>query len=252
MLPRLHFREGFIVETQSRVAVLAQRLGLAGLALVVLGPMVNHVPGVPPMAGFAIFALGLLDGLVAIVLGAIALVITRPGSGVEGRGAALMGLVLGAGMLALIFVVNSAGMGGPRINDITTDTEDPPTFVAIAARESGRDYAYPGAAFASEQQRAYPDVGPIQLDLPPGEAFAAVRRAAESLGWEIVAEDAAGGTLEAMQTTAVFRFVDDVVVRVRPEGSGSRVDVRSKSRDGKGDVGANAARIRAFGEALAS
>jgi len=131
--------------------------------------------------------------------------------------------------------------------------------VAIAKLESERDYAYPDstlseaerAAYTAEQVAAYPDVATLELALPPEQAFAAVREAALELGWEIVEEDPASGRLEATQSTALFRFVDDVVVRVRPGGPGSRVDVRSKSRDGKGDVGANAARIRAFREALA-
>ena len=73
----------------------------------------------------------------------------------------------------------------------------------------------------------------------------------QALGWEVVSADAAAGTLLARQTTKVFRFVDDVVVRVRPaDGGGALVDVRSKSRDGRGDMGVNAARIRAFAEKL--
>ena len=88
------------METPSRVAVWAQRFGLAGAALFVLGPLVNHIPGVPPMAGFAIFALGLLDGLLALLLGSIGLLLTRPASGVGGRGAALKGAGIGVAMLA--------------------------------------------------------------------------------------------------------------------------------------------------------
>jgi len=225
-------------------------MGLVGLALFMLGPILNHVPGVPPMVGFGLFALGLLDGIVALLLGLVGLLRTLPGSGRSGRGGAVMGIVTGVAMLAFVAVINSGGMGGPRINDITTDTEDPPVFVAIAERESARDYSYPGATFSEQQRAAYPDVVTIDLAMPPEQAFAAVRAAAEELGWEIVQEDAASGRLEAMQTTAVFAFVDDVVIRVRPGGAGSLVDMRSKSRDGKSDVGANAARIRAFRTAV--
>jgi len=76
--------------------------------------------------------------------------------------------------------------------------------------------------------------------------------AAEALGLEIVREDPSARVIEATDTTRIFRFVDDVAIRVRPDGDGSRVDVRSRSRDGKGDLGANAARIRAFGDELAA
>jgi len=70
--------------------------------------------------------------------------------------------------------------------------------------------------------------------------------AARASGWAIVAADSAAGRIEATATTAWFGFKDDVVVRVAPEGTGSRVDVRSVSRVGKSDVGANARRIREY------
>jgi uncharacterized protein (DUF1499 family) len=80
----------------------------------------------------------------------------------------------------------------------------------------------------------------------PREAIARAERAARALGWTIVGSDPAQGRLEATATTFWFRFTDDIVVRVRREGAGSRLDVRSKSRVGRGDLGANARRIRAF------
>ena len=66
------------------------------------------------------------------------------------------------------------------------------------------------------------------------------------MGWELVDEEAAAGRIEATATTFWFGFEDDVVVRIRPADGGSRVDVRSVSRVGRGDVGANARRIRAY------
>ena len=66
------------------------------------------------------------------------------------------------------------------------------------------------------------------------------------MGWEIVASDPAQGRIEATATTFWFGFKDDIVVRLAAEGTGSRVDVRSLSRIGSSDVGANAQRIRAY------
>jgi uncharacterized protein (DUF1499 family) len=109
---------------------------------------------------------------------------------------------------------------------------------------------YP-AEFVPQVQAAYPDLAPIRVPVDPARALALAEETARGLGWEVVRSDPAAGTLLARQTTRIFRFVDDVVVRVRPaEGFGSIVDVRSKSRDGRGDLGANAARIRAFAEKL--
>jgi uncharacterized protein (DUF1499 family) len=196
------------------------------------------------MGGFLAFALGLLLGLVALLLGLAGLFATRAGSGRTGRPAAFTGALLGLVIAAAGMFASAPGRGLPPINDITTDLADPPAF-ADPAR------AYPGESFASQQRAAYADLAPIALAEPPDAAYRAALAAAQGLGWVVVREDAASGVFEATDTTAVFRFVDDVVVRVRPEPSGSRVDVRSKSRDGRGDVGANAARIRAFGAALA-
>jgi uncharacterized protein (DUF1499 family) len=127
--------------------------------------------------------------------------------------------------------------------------------VAVVARRAATNASnppeYAGPEVAAQQKKAYPDLAPIRLAVPPAQAFDKARAAAQALGWEIVASDPAEGRLEATDTTRWFAFKDDVVVRIRPDGDGSRVDVRSKSRVGRSDVGANAARIRAFREALA-
>jgi uncharacterized protein (DUF1499 family) len=137
----------------------------------------------------------------------------------------------------------------PRIHDVTTDPDDPPTFQALLSRRAGRwvsPPAYDGVQAAAEQRRAYPDIQPLTLTIPPAPAFEAALAAARRLGWEIVASDWVSGRIEAIATTRLMRFKDDVVVRLRPEGGGTRVDVRSKSRLGSGDLGTNARRIRRF------
>ena len=140
----------------------------------------------------------------------------------------------------------------PPIHDVTTDPEDPPVFVAVVARRAGarNPVEYAGPAVAAQQRAAYPDLAPLDLAAPPERVFPAVEAAARDLGWEIVAAARAEGRLEATATTAWFGFKDDVVVRVRAKGTGSRVDVRSLSRIGVGDLGVNAARVRAFLERM--
>jgi uncharacterized protein (DUF1499 family) len=141
----------------------------------------------------------------------------------------------------------------PPINDITTDTENPPVFVAIVPLRAGAPVpaAYPGEATAAAQRRAYPDIHPLELAAPPAEAFARALDAARRMGWEIVAADAGAGRVEATATTPWFGFRDDVVVRVTPTTAGSRIDVRSVSRVGKSDLGTNARRVRAYAAMLA-
>jgi uncharacterized protein (DUF1499 family) len=99
------------------------------------------------------------------------------------------------------------------------------------------------------QREAYPNVGPLLTSQPPAQAFArALAVAGEMEDWKVTRVDEARTTLQAVATSALFHFKDDVVIRVRPAGDGSRVDIRSRSRVGRGDMGANAARILGFRE----
>jgi uncharacterized protein (DUF1499 family) len=136
----------------------------------------------------------------------------------------------------------------PGIHDITTDTDDPPAFEALRAARvaapNGLDYG--GHDVAVKQHAAYPDIVPIVLPIAPIDAFRRALMVAHSLGWEIAAADSGSGRIEATATTPWFGFRDDVAIRVRAAGNGSRVDVRSDSRLGGSDVGTNAARIRRF------
>ena len=134
------------------------------------------------------------------------------------------------------------------INDVSTDIEHPPAFIAILPLRAAAPVpaAYPGSETAKAQRRAYPDIVPLELAAAPAATFTRALEAATAMGWEIVAADAVGGRIEATATTPWFGFRDDVVVRVAPTPTGSRIDVRSVSRVGKSDLGANAKRIRAF------
>jgi uncharacterized protein (DUF1499 family) len=136
----------------------------------------------------------------------------------------------------------------PPIHDISTDLADPPAFVALleARKASPNGAAHGGPKVAEAQRKGYPDVKPLVVETPPAQAVQKAIDAARSLGWHVAAADAAAGRIEATDTTFFFGFKDDIVVRIRPEGAGSRVDVRSVSRVGLSDLGANAARIRKF------
>lgn len=136
----------------------------------------------------------------------------------------------------------------PLINDVTTTPLEPPAFVALAQvpANAGRDMRYPPGN-ALVQQTAYPDLAPLSFADAPDLCFAKASAAAHGMsGWEVAAEDAKARRIEAVATTAVLRFKDDVVVEVRQAGTGCAVHMRSKSRLGRGDMGANAKRIRKF------
>jgi uncharacterized protein (DUF1499 family) len=165
---------------------------------------------------------------------------TRPG-----LLSALLGVGLGVAAASVPLSWRVAADTLPRINDITTDTAHPPPFQA-PRRDMGAIGDYPGEATAAAQRAGYPDIRPLILKMPLPDAFARVQRAGQDMGWEIVASDAAQGRLEAVATTAWFGFRDDIVVRLTAVASGTRVDVRSRSRLGLSDLGVNARRIRAF------
>jgi uncharacterized protein (DUF1499 family) len=218
----------------------ASLLGSAAAVLFALGPLVAHLTLVPALVGFALFGVGGLLGIVALVIGVIA----------AARGAGLgAGLALGA-VVSVTFIAIAMPSGRvPRINDITTDTTNPPQFVKAGSLEGNqhRDMTYPGASFAEQQRAGYADLGPLRVGAAPDDAFKRVEATARQMPtWEITRDDAAARALEGVDTTRLFRFKDDFVIEVRPQDGGSVVQMRSKSRDGKGDVGANAARIEAF------
>ncbi|HVN39116.1 MAG TPA: DUF1499 domain-containing protein [Myxococcota bacterium] len=226
----------------SRVARLAGSLGVTALALFVAGPVLIQLGVVEPFTGFRIFLLGGLLGLLALATGVLGLFFTRAAAYREGRSRALVGTVLGALVTAAILMGARGGAGVPAINDITTNPEDPPAF-AVDPWKQGRDMRYP-AGFAQVQRAGYPDIVPIAVALPPAAALDRVASLFAANGWVVTQKDPISNTLTGTDTSRLFKFVDDIVVRVRPQDGGSVVDVRSKSRVGKGDMGVNAARIR--------
>jgi uncharacterized protein (DUF1499 family) len=220
--------------------------GVAVLLLLVAGPGTR--------AGWWHFRTGL--GMMRwVLLAAVAGLALGALGGFLGGGWGRAGAAIALGLVALAvpleFRRRVASL--PYIHDITTDVADPPVFEAVlpARRGAANPPEYPGAEVAAQQRAAYPEITPILLEEPPAEAFERCLALVRDLGWELAGTDPARGTIEATDTTFWFGFRDDIVVRVRPEGTGSRVDVRSKSRVGKSDVGANAARIRRFAARLA-
>ncbi|WP_413700620.1 DUF1499 domain-containing protein [Psychromonas sp. KJ10-10] len=137
---------------------------------------------------------------------------------------------------------------GPALNDISTDTIDPPQFDAVATIRPSKSNTleYPGASAIARQAEAFPDIKPIQSTLTSQEAFARSLEIVSDSGWELIAEDISTGIIEAVATTPFFGFKDDIVIRIRDNGNKSIIDIRSHSRAGRGDQGKNAKRIRKF------
>lgn len=223
------------------------RISLLAVLLLALGPLLAVVGVLPGIQAMLVFASAALVGLAGIVAGII--------SAVRGKVAPGMTAVA-LGTLALVAVLTPAFAGGgkPPINDISTDLQDVPDFTQARTlpENAGRDLSYP-EDFKEVVRHFYPDLTSLKLAEPPEVVFErAVARAKEHPGWTVTRVDAQARTLEGVAESRLFRFRDDFVVRVRPEeGGGTRVDMRSKSRVGRGDLGANAARIHMFLQALA-
>ena len=133
------------------------------------------------------------------------------------------------------------------IHNISTDINNPPRFSA-AKEQRGTDsnpLEY-SSQTASNQQKLYPDLSPIDSSLSTSQAFATALTISRELGWKVYAEDINSGHIEAVDSTFWFGFKDDIVIRIQASNSGSVIDLRSVSRVGQGDMGANNQRIRAF------
>lgn len=221
-------------------------LGLFAVAAMVVGPALAFVRVVPGLVGFVPFALG---GIVALLVGVTSVVQAVRGRGFTTGG----GVALVAGVLFVAVAAN--GHGGPTINDFTTDPDNPPAFrhAGTIPANVDRDMGYP-RDFAAIQGGCCADLKPAYLGGDQIAAFARAKLVAESMpAWEVTAVDPAAGTIEAVATTRLFGFHDDIVIRVASDPDGrARIDMRSKSRDGKGDMGTNAARIRIYMAKVAS
>ena len=165
-----------------------------------------------------------------------------------GRTYALFGVVIGGCVLGLMLRWKHNLGSVPYIHDITTDTAHPPKFVAVLPLRAGAENPaeYGGPELAQQQKEGYPDLKPALVSDLPAAAFPRALQAAKDMGWTIVASDPQSLRIEATDTTLWFGFKDDVVVRLTPSPTGSRIDVRSVSRVGKSDVGTNARRIDAY------
>lgn len=231
----------------SRVGLITWQFGL-GTMIMRWGPLL--------LMGAA--GLGVLALLLALLV--------KPRTG--WRSALVAVLIPGLG-LAYAAYVRANAQALPPLHDVSTDLEDPPQFSAAVAAaralvadgnsleregvrmpEGERWPAFAGMSLEDAQRSAYPDLAPVLTSAAPAAAFEGALEAARAQGWRIGEVDAESGRIEATAQSFWFGFIDDVAIRVRPQGQGARIDVRSVSRVGLSDLGANAARIRAYRDDL--
>lgn len=227
----------------SRIALFAAVI--AALLLAIAGPGTRfglwHYS-----TGFLLMRGALFLGLAAALLALVLLVIPRTRAG--SAATLIIALLISLGTAWVPFNGYRTVKSLPFIHDISTDTTNPPKFVAVLPlrAEASNPAEYPGEEVAKQQREGYPDIQTLAVEDTPAEALRKARKTLEDMGLEIVAVEPKEGRIEATATTFWFGFKDDVVIRIVADGGGSRLDVRSKSRVGRSDVGANAARIRRF------
>ncbi len=235
---------------ESRKAIWSQRIALCFLLLFLITFGMHRFSQIGTPVAMKLFGIAVTGAVAALLLGIAALVsIWR--EGYKGAGRALTGVFVSALLLALPLWSLPNLMTLPRIHEVSTDTKSPPEFQKVAALRKGE--ANPAdvdpVALAS-QAKAYPDLQPLTVKRSSAEVFSAVREAATSLKWRIIAEKppekGAPGTIEAVDRSLIFGFTDDVVIRVTGNEQKAQVDARSSSRYGQHDLGRNADRIRTF------
>jgi uncharacterized protein (DUF1499 family) len=244
-MPRRRIAE----EPTSRLAIWARRLGLFALAVAFIAVIAVHTDYVEAIPGLAI--LGVAIGIAVVgMLFAVGAFIVIWREGLKGFGLALLAFSIGIGLIVYPAYLGTKAYRLPPITDITTDTADPPRFEAIARlrpREAN-PVTYAGPAAAEVQRAAYPAIVPLQTSSTPAELYEAAYNVVKKRKWRIVDERTpqAGrreGRIEAVARTFLMGFRDDVVIRVRAISGGARLDIRSASRYGQRDFGANAQRV---------
>jgi uncharacterized protein (DUF1499 family) len=240
-------------EPTSRLAIWARRMAGFAFAASFLAAIIVRSGLLEIQPALATFGGALVIAAIALLLAIAAFVVIWL-EGLGGMGAALTAMLVSLALLAYPAYLGMKAYRLPWIYDITTDPIDPPRYEALA-RVRPRDanpVAYAGLYAAEQQRTAYPDIGPLSASATPQAAYDAALAIVNKRRWRVVEARTpqAGrreGRIEAVARTPIMGFRDDVVVRVRPEGSdGSRIDVRSSSRYGQFDFGANASRIRSL------
>jgi uncharacterized protein (DUF1499 family) len=236
-------------EPTSRLAIWARRMALFSLATAFLSIIIVRSGVLEIKPALATFAGSMMFATLALML-AVAAFVAIWQHGYGGMGLALTAIGICVLLLGYPTFLGYRAYRLPWIYDITTDTDDPPRYEALA-RIRPRDanpVAYPGGEVANLQSAAYPDLDTLETESNPLAAYNAALQVINKRRWTVVLrrppEPRRDGQIEAVSRSLIMGFRDDIVVRIRPDDDGARVDVRSSARYGEFDFGANAERIR--------
>jgi uncharacterized protein (DUF1499 family) len=244
-------------EPWSRAALWSRSVAVFAATVAILAVLLGRLGVIAPVSALASVGAAVALALVALLL------VGAAGVSIWNTGRRGMGAALGGGVIALLTLAYPAWLAIeavrlPVLSDISTDIANPPYFSlsgdAYAARNGFQPKGVPQKARIA-QRPAYPDVEPIVVDLDADEAFALVLKTAKAVGWKVVDQRPPGGRTgeghaDFVDKTLVMGLDDDVTVRLKPLPGQTRIDLRSASRYGRHDFGANARRILAFAEEL--
>jgi uncharacterized protein (DUF1499 family) len=242
----------------SVAALWCRRLAIFALAVGAIAVAATRFQIVEVPAGLTILASAILIDCIALLLGGTSFV-TMWRTGRRGVAITLTGLLIAAVLLAWPAWLAFQALRLPVLNDVSTDTRDPPAFSQSRAALAARDGFVHGSMTAAEgaaQRAAYPGVQPILLELDADEAYQLALKAVIARGWKIVDQAAPGagrsglGHIDAIQRSLIMGFPEDVTIRVKPLAGQTRIDVRSASRFGRNDFGASAQRIEKYAQEL--
>ncbi|MGH6736365.1 MAG: DUF1499 domain-containing protein [Methyloceanibacter sp.] len=227
----------------------ARRMALFFLQLLILTVLLHRFAGLGTPAAINLIAVSVAALFIAMVIALISLIRIWFGgqSGASEDFAAIFVALLG---LALPAYFLSKAVLLPPLTDVQTSPADALQFTALA-NERPRDanlLVNPDAEKSELQAEAYPDIGPMFLERSAPEVFAIVNEAVSRLGWTVLVNETPGesglGRIEATDQSLIMAFTDDVVIGVKGDDAHTLIDVRSASRYGMHDFGANADRIR--------
>ena len=229
---------------QSKRPAVVNWLGYLAITLLLILPLsVLMVRNGDWQQGLLMYAIACLGSTLLIILAIVLLLRTRFNLW---RKDILQRALFAVPGTALLLALTSGG-SYPTIHDITTDTADPPTFTSAAAqRGADANNLEVDEDVIQQQQEAYPNLHTLVSPLPIEDAYNLALKVAANMGWNIYRQDSNAAVIEAVDTTGIMGFKDDIVIRLRTSARGTLVDLRSVSRVGEGDLGANAARIHAF------
>jgi len=237
-------------EPVSSLATWARNLAVFSVVAVLVSILIVRFGFLEVKPAIATFfgALGLAALSILISFAAFAAIWQN---GTRGMTRILLALVIDVVVLAYPAYLFTRYRKLPPIHDITTDPIDPPRFEALARLRSGdgaNTAVYAGLYSAEQQRQAYPDIEPVELEIPVERAYALTMRLVTKRKWLVIDERPPQpprriGRIEAVARTPIMGFREDVSIRVQPNGEDSRVDIRSSSRYFESDLGSNAARV---------